>query len=150
MLGNLPPMWIPTFVEHEWTPALGYWDFLPPCMNTCLAWSYLIAYMCGCWSLSHVWLFATHGLCLPVSPVHGILQARILEWVAMPSSRGSSLPSDQTQVSCIGFFTIWATREAQWLAEFCNYLCVIFGCAESSLLHSGFSLVVANRDYFLL
>ena len=43
----------------------------------------------------------------------GILQARILEWVAMPSSRGSSQPRDQTQVSQIagGFFTIWATRE---------------------------------------
>ena len=38
---------------------------------------------------------------LPGSPVHGILQARILEWVAMPSSRGSSWPRDQTQVSCI-------------------------------------------------
>ena len=50
----------------------------------------------------------------PVSSVHEILQARILEWVAMPSSRGSSQPSNQTQVSCIagGFFTIWATREA--------------------------------------
>ena len=44
----------------------------------------------------------------------GILQARILEWVAMPSSRGSSWPRDRTQVSSIagGFFTIWATREA--------------------------------------
>ena len=45
----------------------------------------------------------------------GILQARILERVAMPSFRGSSEPRDQTQVSCSagGFFTIWATREAQ-------------------------------------
>ena len=44
-----------------------------------------------------------------------ILQARILEWVAMPSSRGSSQPKDQTQVSCIAgrFFINWATREAQ-------------------------------------
>ena len=43
----------------------------------------------------------------PGSSVHGILQARILEWVAMPSSRGSSQPRDQTQVSCIAsrFFT---------------------------------------------
>jgi len=41
----------------------------------------------------------------------GILQARILEWVAMPSSRGSSQPREQTQVSHIagGFFSIWAT-----------------------------------------
>ena len=49
------------------------------------------------------------------SSVHGILQARILEWVAISSSRGSSQPRDRTQVSCIvgGFFAIWATREAQ-------------------------------------
>ena len=41
---------------------------------------------------------------LPGSSVHGILQARILEWVAMPSSRGSSQPRDQTEVSS----TLWA------------------------------------------
>ena len=43
----------------------------------------------------------------PGSSVHGILQTRILEWVAFPFSRGSSQPRDQTQVSCIagGFFT---------------------------------------------
>ena len=44
----------------------------------------------------------------------GILQARTLEWVAMPSSRGYSQTRDRTQVSHItgGFFTAWATREA--------------------------------------
>ena len=44
--------------------------------------------------------------------VHVILQARILEWVAVPFSRGSSQSRDGTQVSHIagGFFTIWATR----------------------------------------
>ena len=43
------------------------------------------------------------------------LQARILEWVAFPFSRGSSQPRDRTKVSCIAgwFFTSWATREAQ-------------------------------------
>ena len=51
---------------------------------------------------------------LPGSSVSGIFQARILEWVAIPFSRGSSWPRDQTQVSCVAgrFFTIWATREA--------------------------------------
>ena len=53
----------------------------------------------------------------PNSPVHGILQARILEWIAIPSSRVSSWLRDWTHiswVSCIagGFFTHWATREA--------------------------------------
>ena len=50
----------------------------------------------------------------PGSSAHGILQTRILEWVSMPSSRGSPQPRDKTQVSCFvrGFFTISATREA--------------------------------------
>ena len=55
-------------------------------------------------------------LCNPMDyTVHGILQARILEWIAVPFSRGSSQPRDQTQVSHIagGFFTSRATREAQ-------------------------------------
>ena len=55
---------------------------------------------------------------LPGSFVHGILQARILGWVAMKPEggcRGSSQPRNWTQVSCIAgrFFTIWATREVQ-------------------------------------
>ena len=49
----------------------------------------------------------------PGSSVQGILQARILEWVVMPSSRASSQLRDWTQVSCIAsrFFAIWATKE---------------------------------------
>ena len=48
----------------------------------------------------------------PESSVHA-LQASILEWVPMPSSRGSSQPRDRTQGSCAAgrFFTIWVTRE---------------------------------------
>ena len=52
--------------------------------------------------------------CSPqVSSVHGILQARIQEWVVTPFPRGSSQPRDQTQVSHTagGFFTIWAIRD---------------------------------------
>ena len=47
-------------------------------------------------------------------PVHEIFQARILEWVAIAFSRGSSQPRDGTRVSCTAgrFFTDWATREA--------------------------------------
>ena len=50
---------------------------------------------------------------LPGSSLHGLLQARILEWVAIPFYRGSSLPRDWTRVSHIAgkFFTAWATRE---------------------------------------
>ena len=51
----------------------------------------------------------------PDFSVHGIFQARVLEWVAMLSSRGSSRPGNQTWVSCIAdrFLTIWATLEAR-------------------------------------
>ena len=63
-------------------------------------------------------------LCSPMdcgqwdSSVHGILQTRILQWIAIPFSRASSQPRDGTQVSCTAgrFFTIWASWEA-W-----NYL----------------------------
>ena len=60
--------------------------------------------------------FSVHGILqpgilgLPNPRIHDILQARLLEWIAVPFSRGSSQPRDQTLVSCIAgrFFTIWA------------------------------------------
>ena len=65
-------------------------------------------------------------LCNPTDyTVHGILQARILEWVSFPFSRGSSQPRERTHVSHIagGVFTSWATGEARywgkWLYMFC-------------------------------
>ena len=54
---------------------------------------------------SHAWLFATPRL--PGSSVRGILQARILEWVAMPSCRGSYQPRDWTQVSYVSCVSRW-------------------------------------------
>ena len=61
--------------------------------------------------LSRIWLFATPWT---IHTVHGILQARILEWVAVPFSRGSFQPWDRTHVSNTagGFFTSSATRES--------------------------------------
>ena len=96
-------------------------------------------------SLNHLWAYSSLFLkdkacvcawscptlcdpvdCSPPGPsVHGTCQARILEWIAMPSSKGSSLPRDRTQVSRIepetlmspasagGFFTTSATWEAR-------------------------------------
>ena len=71
--------------------------------------------MCVCLiTLSCLTLCNPMGRSLPGFSVHGILQARILEWVAISSSRGSSWPRDRTWVSHIAgrLFTIWATREA--------------------------------------
>ena len=62
-----------------------------------------IVFMCACYITSIVSnSFQHHGLYRrPGSSVHGILQARILEWVAISSSRRSSQPRDRTCVSCI-------------------------------------------------
>jgi len=58
----------------------------------------------------------------PGSSVHGILQARILEWIAIPFYRESSRLRDQTRVSCTAgrFFAVWVTREAPWTT--CTHL----------------------------
>ena len=60
----------------------------------------------------------------PGSSVHEIFQARILEWVAISFSRGSSQPRDRTRVSCTAgrFFADWATREALYMCLSC--ICV--------------------------
>ena len=65
-----------------------------------------------CYSLSHIQPLWDPVDCSPLrSSVHGIPQARILEWIAITFSRGSSQPRDRTWISCIAgrFFTIWAT-----------------------------------------
>ena len=93
-----------TFREGFWMLKEGRRGYFPPPL-------------CCTWSLSHVWLFATPWTIAWQAPLSMglVLQARILERVAMPSFRASSQPRDQTQVSRIagGFFTIWAPREAQ-------------------------------------
>ena len=66
-------------------------------------------------SLSHVRLFVTlWTVAHQAPPSMGILQARILEWITISFSRGSSWPRDQTQVSHIAGrrFNLWTTREA--------------------------------------
>ena len=80
--------------------------------------------MCAC-SVTQLCLtpYDSMGCSPPGSSVHGILQTRILQWVAMPSSRGSSWPRDQTCISCIagGFFAtcskFWATSHSKYSQE---------------------------------
>ena len=80
---------------------------------------------------------------LPGSSLHGIFQARILEWVAISFSKGSSPPRDQTWVFCVagGFFTNWAIREAHWNLRLVQmtgqvyiWVCVRWSFCESKLL----------------
>ena len=88
---------------------------------------------------------------LPGSSIHGIFQAKVLEWVAISFSRRSSQPRNWTWVSCIvgKCFTVWATREVRGLTEIiyvtaqclaqCNYsiyyccCCLILICRFSNV-----------------
>ena len=101
-------------------------SFLAPFYASSLWPFYLIFILISTILLFHKYVLAPQlcpTLCDPVdcsppgSSVHGILQARILEWAANPLSRGSSLPRDRIQVSCIAsrFFTVRAIREAQFI-----------------------------------
>ena len=84
-------------------------DRSPP-SGTCLC-----AWLLSCSSC--VQLCDPMNCSLPGSSVQGILQARILEQVAMPSSRGFSPPRDRTQISCLagGFFVTSATHNQTWV-----------------------------------
>jgi len=93
---------------------------------------------------------------LPGSSVHGIFQTRVLEWVAISFSRGSSQPRDGTRVSRTAgrCFTIWATREAHHIFSALTLLtssdknpCDYIGPTrkiQANLLISGFLRTSAN------
>ena len=73
---------------------------------------------------------------LPDTSVHGISQARILEWVAIPFCRWSFWPRDRTWVSCIAgrFFLVWATREAFVTIYVCVLLLLLLSCFSCAQL----------------
>ena len=88
------------------------------------------------WGYLRLYLYESESRSVVSNPLrpHGILQARILEWVAFPFPRGSSQPRDQTQVFHIagGFLTSWATRKAltssvdEYLRTFFLVTCFFF------------------------
>ena len=107
-------------LSHLWSSYLNY-TFEGLCLGA-LSWSPDIPVQLTPWHhrcISRGFSEKKHCISNPYSlksyTVHGILQARILEWVAFPFSRGSSQPRDRTQVSRIAgrFFTSWATKEVQ-------------------------------------
>ena len=94
-------------------------------------------------SCSHVWLFCGPMDCSPLdSFVHGISQGRILEWVAISCSRGSSWTRDRTWVSCISWTGRWILYPLSHLGSplllivlFCNPLCVcVFICIRKYIV----------------
>ena len=95
-------------------------------------------------------------LCDPMDyAVRGILQARILEWIAFPFSRGPSQPRDWTQGSCRAgrFFTSWTTR---YLEDFAlNHMsiflkCVLHGWSRSKVLTAWFTLELISQHVKLV
>ena len=87
----------------------------------------------------------------PGSSVHGILQARILEWVAMPCSRGSSWPRDRTWVSCIagGFFTAEPPGKTKVLSSIPDIMpwgAVLLHMTESWLGERPFRILAAAQE----
>ena len=91
-------------------------------MCTYMAYTYthlfIHIYTCTCQLLQSCLTFQDPMDCSPPgSSVYGIFQAKVVEWVSMPSSRGSFWPRDWTRISCAsrvagGFFTCWVTGEA--------------------------------------
>ena len=120
------------FIYHTYISQL-HWLLISSHYQPCKSWSTSLSTAKGStevwWSWrntldSNSWIsffLISHSVTSDSLRPHGILQARTLEWVAFPFSRGSSQPRDQTQVSRIacGFFTSWATREA---LDFCIYI----------------------------
>ena len=102
-------------------------------------------------SLSHVLLFCKPMDCSPPgSSVHGISQARILEWVAMPFTGGSSWSRDQTHISCIGRCILchWATWEApsdSWWHSFSTLVSAVDNWAGSFFFRWGWGASLCLR-----
>ena len=106
---NFPPNFNSHKVEHVSFAILSHLTHQDLCLNISL--SSILSLAHGKWkwrckSLSRAWLYNSMDCRLSGSYVHGIFQARILEWVATRFSRASSWSRDWTQVSCItgGFF----------------------------------------------
>ena len=149
-----------------WVSNLVCCSQLWTCISVCFAQGFLVSTLLilecvevlaaqSCLTLgsdSWVWLF-----------VHEVLQARILDWVAISSSRRSSWPRDWTWVSCIAgtFFTIWSTREAPvdpWglISSFLGrgvreqgLLCAFMGNLAASLASTGQLQPVAIKNISL-
>ena len=89
----------------------------------------------------------------PGSSVHGIFQARILEWVAISSSRGPSQPRNQTRISCMGRQRLyhWATWEAQVYISL--HITINKVCNKRNVLESNHppstSTLVRGKIFFL-
>ena len=119
-------MYLPSQSKYETVPLcqkITLWLRQPSnSSNVCV---YMLSQFSCVWLCYHL-DYSPLGSC-----VHGILQARIQEWVAMPYSRGSSWPRDGTWISCVsciagGLFTLWAIREPESLQPLICFISLQF------------------------
>ena len=113
------PQWSFLFLPPSIYPLLHFLN-LVKCTTHGSNWGSILHFSLYQWKVNVEVTQSCPTLCAPLDhTVHGILQARVLEWVAFPFSKGNSQPRDWTQVSHIAgdFFTSWATREAHVQAE---------------------------------
>ena len=129
--------WLGDRIHQEPQWYMGTLTWAPEDLGASYVW-HMPERACGCVHaklLSRVWLCNLMDCSSPGYSVHGIFQAKILEWVTVPSSRESSPPRDRTCVSCLlhwqagSFFTTSTTWEAQraWLRVFVNLEAVLEG-----------------------
>ena len=113
--------WFKYSISFKWTTQwFNLFTDYTPFKVIIKYWLYSLCYAVYSYSLKVLVAQSCLTLCdsmdcnLPGSSVLGILQARIVEWVAISFSRGSSQPRDQTRTSCIAgrYLIIWVTREA--------------------------------------
>ena len=100
--------WLHGQAELRWEPS----DFYKRFDDNLNELNFVLPPLCVLSSFSHVWLCNPMNCSPPDSSVHGIFQARRLEWVAMSSSRGSSWPRNRTPwmvsyVSCISRWVLY-------------------------------------------
>ena len=109
-------------IGSTWDPSVSSWYFSLP---TSKHKSY--TFLCVSFTQSCLTLCDPTDCSPPDSSVCGTFQARILQWVAMPFSRGSSQPRDRTRVSHIAgrFLTLWATRQTTFLTLAKHFLALL-------------------------
>ena len=112
-----PDLWTLFSLKNTLALLLAFWDEI----------KVLVVQLC-------LMLCNSMDCSLPGSSAHGILQARILEWVVIPFSKGPSPSRDATQESCIagGFFTVWATREAPPSGKYQVKEMSLFACRQQA------------------
>ena len=102
-------------------------------------------------SFSRVRLWELMNYSLPRSSIHGIFQARVLEWVAISFARGSSRPRDRTWVSRIvgRRLTIWATREVSFIFSVKSLSRVrLFATPWTIACHAPRSMGFSRQEYW--